>query len=325
MVGRVFGVLLAVAVTLATLPASAETRLRVLTLNMEGGRLHTGQPLTDSIAAIRASGADVIALQEAWPAPDDSHDEALAPGDEPSVALALARALGLHVQVLEGPEVRGANAVLSRHPIRSVLPSGLGVRIGVGPDVVTVFSLHLPHAPYQPYQLLGIPYADGPFLRTADEAVTAAKAARGASLDALERDLAASGDGPVIVAADFNEPSHLDWTRRAAALGRNPVEVPWPSTRRMEKLGFSDVFRAAHPDEIGRPGFTWTPLPGMPEHHDRIDFIFARGQGLRIVSASVLGEAGAQSDIAVTPWPSDHRGVVAEVSFGVPPLLAAVD
>jgi exodeoxyribonuclease III len=320
--GPFLGVLLVMAAALLAVPAFAEIRLKVLTLNLEGGRLHVGRPLADSIAAIRAADADVIALQEAWPAPDDAHDEALAPGDEPSIALSIARALGLQVRVLEGPSARGVSAVLSRHPIAAVLPSGLGVRIDVGSRAMSVFSLHLQHAPYQPYQLLGIPYQGAPFLRTAEEAVAAAEAARGGCLDALERDLAAAGDGPVIVAGDFNEPSHRDWTRRAAALGVHPVPVGWPTTRRLESMGFIDAYRMAHPDEIAKPGFTWTVLPAAREHHDRIDFIFGRGSGLAIESAAVFGEPGSQSDIAFAPWPSDHRGVLATLRFSAPPAVS---
>ena len=62
---------------------------------------------------------------------------------------------------------------------------------------------------------------------------------------------------PVIVTGDFNSPSHLDYTK--AAIGLRPAlidEVPWPVSQRMLAAGFTDSFRAAHPDPVARPGLT---------------------------------------------------------------------
>ena len=51
------------------------------------------------------------------------------------------------------------------------------------------------------------------------------------------------------------------------------------------------------------------------DHHDRIDFVFARGDDLTVEDASIVGEAEPQAQIVVDPWPSDHRAVVATVGF----------
>jgi hypothetical protein len=79
-----------------------------------------------------------------------------------------------------------------------------------------------------------------------------------------------------------------------------------------------DAFRVAWPDEVAKPAFTWTPTtePTDPEdHHDRIDFVFARGGNLEVLSAGIVGEKAPEADLVVTPWPADHRAVMAKVKF----------
>jgi exodeoxyribonuclease III len=220
--------------------------------------------------------------------------------------------------------VRGVDAVLSRFPITGATQSGLGVRIDLGRREAMVFNLHLEPSPYQPYQLTGIPHHGALVLTSEREAVDAATATRGQTISQLERDLAGLDGEPVFITGDFNEPSFRDWTARAAARGRHPLPVAWPATRRIEALGFTDTYRAAFPDEIARPGFTWTVLPDAREHHDRIDFIFARGPGLAVESAAVLGERASEADLVLVPWPSDHRAVMATVRFGGDAVRSAV-
>jgi exodeoxyribonuclease III len=94
--------------------------------------------------------------------------------------------------------------------------------------------------------------------------------------------------------------------------------VEWPTTVAIESQGFVDAFRTANPDVAAKPAFTWTPTgdPSDPEdHHDRIDFVFARGAGLTVEEAHVVGEKSPEADIVVSPWPSDHRAIVAKVRF----------
>jgi exonuclease III len=83
-------------------------------------------------------------------------------------------------------------------------------------------------------------------------------------------------------------------------------------------MGFVDAFREVHPDPVRRPAFTWTPTSSPTvkwDHHDRIDFILARGDDLSVENASIVGEKHPEADIVVTPWPSDHRAVAATVRF----------
>jgi len=46
-------------------------------------------------------------------------------------------------------------------------------------------------------------------------------------------------------------------------------------------------------------------------HHDRIDFVYYKGKGVNVTDAKVIGENEENADIVVSPYPSDHRAVVA--------------
>jgi exodeoxyribonuclease-3 len=182
-----------------------------------------------------------------------------------------------------------------------------------------MLTAHFDDSPYQPYQLLDIEYGDAPFIKTAAEAIEWAEKTRGGAVDILLKAAAETTDAAAIfIAGDFNEPSHRDWTDATVAAGLQPVAVEWPATSKIEKAGFVDTFRAANPDPVAKPAFTWTPTgdPKDPEdHHDRIDFLFAKAQGLKVLSAGIVGEKSPEADVVVTPWPSDHRASVATVEF----------
>ena len=58
-------------------------------------------------------------------------------------------------------------------------PNDTGVVIEVDGRRVAVFNIHPDDYPYQPFQLLDIPYYGQPGLDTAEQAVRAAQATRG--------------------------------------------------------------------------------------------------------------------------------------------------
>jgi endonuclease/exonuclease/phosphatase family metal-dependent hydrolase len=307
-----------IAAALIAAPAGAET-LRVMSFNIWGGGANEGKGIEETVAAIRAAGADVVGLQETRLEPDPcTATDCAATGD--SVAPAIAAALGWHVHdQTAGNAALWANAVISRYPIGAVSPNDLGVAIDVNGRTVWLYNIHLDDEPYQPYQLLGIEYGPAPFLATAAGAVDFANRTRGPALDLLQADLvAADGAAAVFVTGDFNEPSVLDWTPAAVAAGQKPLAVDWPTTGRLMALGFVDAYRAVHPDPVAKPAFTWTPRydeAATDDHPDRIDFVFVRGEGVTVTEAAIVGEDGPRSDIVALPWPSDHRAVVVEVQF----------
>jgi exodeoxyribonuclease III len=255
---------------------SAAETVRVMSFNLWHGGDAGKQPLDQSAAAIRAAQADVVGLQE-------THGFERAKGEErPDHGPVLARQLGWHYL-----DQGARTGILSRWPVvtNTAARWGAVIRHPSG-RTFHVFNAHLAHAPYQPYQLLGIPYANAPFVKTAEEAVEAARRARGGQVQRLLGELkpALAAGGAVFLTGDFNEPSHQDWTPRAARAGRCPMEVRYPTTLSLSQAGLRDAFRLAHPDEVAVPGHTWTPTtrPDDPkDRHDRIDYVFTAGRGLR--------------------------------------------
>ncbi|SDI59445.1 hypothetical protein SAMN05421869_106213 [Nonomuraea jiangxiensis] len=134
---------------------------------------------------------------------------------------------------------------------------------------------------------------------------------------------------PVVLTGDFNSPSHLDWTRAVADAREDvPFAVNWPVSAALAKAGLHDTYREAHSDPVAVAGFTWTP--GGPETdahevYDRIDWVLRAGPS-RTIDSTVVGETGgANVGVGLSPYPTDHRGVVStlDVEPAVPPVLAA--
>lgn len=298
---------------------SPPLRLTVMTFNMRGAGANEGKSIDETVAVIRRFKPDIVGLQEVRR--ESVPCTSTCPPDGPSVAGDIAKALGYHVyEQQQENEALWANAVISKFPIKRSTSNDLGVVLDAGDREIAILNVHLTDFPYQPYQALGIPYDDAPFLHTNDELVAAAKSARGAALNLLMADLASLGDaGAVFITGDFNEPSHWDWTARAVEIGRHPLQVTYPSALRLEEAGFVDTYRNFFKDEIAAPGSTWTPTTSpddTDDHHDRIDYIFVRAANVKVESSVVVGEESAESDIGLSPWPSDHRAVVTTVLLG---------
>lgn len=311
--------LILAALACAPLPARADTVLTVMTFNTWGGGANEGKSIEETAAVIRAAGADIVGIQETRKEGQGCSEESCPPESE-SVAAKLAQALGFHYyDQAKINDALWANAILSRYPIGAATPNDLGVAIEVEGRRVIAFNIHFTDFPYQPYQVVGIPYGDAPFLKTGAEAAHAAGKARGSGVALLVEDFkAAEGADAAFVFGDFNEPSHRDWTARTAAAGRHPFAVDFPTARAVEEQGFVDAYRAAHPDEVAKPGYTWEAIARPADfevHHDRIDYVFARGASLAVEQVRIFGEKTPEADVVVTPWPSDHRAVVATVRF----------
>lgn len=273
------------------------------------------------VEAIRLADADIVGLQE----PDGR-------------TLEIAAAAGY-------PYADTRRHILSKYPL---FDSGLGVTAAttapvyfiagldrdavhawalVAPGrVVAVANTHLTSDPYSPEMI-----RDGATLEQVleGEAETRLPEAQ-ALVDGLGQ-LAAQGV-PVILTGDFNATSHLDWTAAVQAT-RPAVKFPvnWPASRLMETALLRDTFREAHPDPVAVPGLTWTPGRPWPvkpanETEDRIDSIYAGNT--KVLSSVLLGEPGNPAvTLSVTPYPSDHRGVLTtlEVVPAAAPALISVE
>ena len=255
--------------------------------------------------AIRASGADVVGIEEGG-------------GEIPQIAHALGwRYYDIRMQIV------------SRLPL--VDPpdgNGLYTYVEVSPGrVVAMENVHLPSAPYGPVWV-----KHG---KTAAQVIAMEKRVR---LPAIQPDLAAArtlhARGiPTFLTGDFNSPSFRDWT--TATVGTEPwrnYPLRWPVSAAVEADGFTDSFRAVHPNPVKTPGLTWPThrtIPGVDlflgEPKDRIDFVFSRDA--KAVASTIVGEPGAPGVSAtVAPWPSDHRLVVStfRVRGATPPALVTV-
>ena len=280
-----------------------ESTLRVMSYNIHrGGVVLLKQPLSQTAKAIQLAKADIVGIQETKSPRGDTLED-------------LAKLLGWNHDMGKGSNI------LTRYEIVDSLYKGVKVKLDSGRHAY-VFNVHLSSHPYQPYQLLEIRPSwhkhtnNITFIKTEAEAIEWAKKARGAEIGKVLRQVKSIPDKevPVFVVGDFNEPSHLDWTEAAARIGRHPIKVAYPTSTEMARAGFSDSYRTIYPDEMKNPGLTWSPKYKADDprtHLDRIDFVYFKGNGLKVTNVKIIGENKENADMVVTPYPSDHRAVVA--------------
>ena len=301
--------LILIAISLSFAKVHAE-EIRVMSFNIWHGGDAGGQPLSQTIKAIRAAKADIVGLQE-------THGHA-ANGVRRDNGQQIADVLGWNYF-----DQGDRTGILSRFPIEAATEKKWGVEIEYSAGKTLLFAnAHFPSSPYQPYQLLNIPYGNAPFITTEAQAIEWANKSRGANVGRLLLDLEPSlkKGTPIVLTGDFNEPSFQDWTPRAVDAKLCPIEVSFPATKRVTSAGFVDAWRAVHPDEVKSPGWTWTPTtaPDDPkDKHDRIDFVFVTAAHIEVTKCERVAEPG-NSEITVAPWPSDHRAVVATIEIQTP-------
>jgi hypothetical protein len=85
-----------------------------------------------------------------------------------------------------------------------------------------------------------------------------------------------------------------------------------------------DSYREVYPDPVLKPGNIWSPVFQGREPQDRIDMIYFKGRGLKVVTSAVFTtdvestQGSWESPTAVTrknTWPSDHAAVVFTFQF----------
>ena len=140
----------------------------------------------------------------------------------------------------------------------------------------------------------------------------------------------------VMIGGDFNEPSHLDWTRETKDLyDHHGLIIPWTVTLELDNAGFLDSYRVRYPDILKYPGFTypsdnkdmtarkltWAP---KADERERIDYIFYYPDPkLVLKDAIIFGPSGCivknqrveekSKDKFLKPagvWPTDHKGLL---------------
>ena len=283
-------------------PAPSPVQLRVMTFNIWlGGDV---VDFSKVIAAINAAQADVVGLQEAE-------------GNTHRIA-----------EALHWPYWSDRLHVVSRFPLIDP-PEAHGEYVLAQVRPGQVFALANEHLTSDPY---------GPYLvrsrQTLAQVLANERATRVPEMDAALTAIrpALSRAIPTFMTGDFNTPSALDWTPAVDAVrGDVHYPVPWPVTRAIARAGFTDTYRAIHPDPVANPGITWTfgyPFPRRAANEviDRIDFVQA-SPGVQVLDSGIVGPSGTPDvTYSVDPYPSDHRAVVSTVRFtpGVPAPFASV-
>lgn len=265
---------------------SNSLHISVMTFNIENGGEQVD--FAKVIEAIKQSNADVVGIQEAW-------------GNIPKLAQALAWKYYDKQQ-----------HIISRYPLYEAKNSHhvyLFVEVLPG-KMVAIANLHLPDESYSPDLIKA-----GKSISVIEENERINRLPTALPfIQALA--LLAKNGMPVFLTGDFNSPSHLDWH-----------QFKWPVSEIIAKNHLKDSYREKFPDVKKHPGYTWPAARPVinnaidhfnPSKNDipvRIDFIFIGGNS-RVLESHIVGEQG--SDVAVMPWPSDHRALVSR--FDVTPV-----
>ena len=274
----------------ASLPQWDGRPLKVLAWNIWHGGRRKGRDegVQRVVEVIQQSGADIVLMQETY-------------GSGPRISGRLGFDYFLRSSNL---------SVMSRFPLGEVHRLGPafrfgGVTIELRPgQELQAYSLWINHLPSVSSQL-----AEG---ATGEELAAADAETRGRELDVILGELLPhlerSPGVPVLVGGDFNSGSHLDWTAEAAELPNHHGRVvAWPASSSMARAGFIDTFRAAHPSSLEALGRTWSP-EFADSHQERIDYVYARGDGWRVLDSEVLDEHPRG-------WPSDHAAVLSTLAL----------
>ncbi|MEA1877374.1 MAG: endonuclease/exonuclease/phosphatase family protein [Bacteroidota bacterium] len=120
-------------------------------------------------------------------------------------------------------------------------------------------------------------------------------------LKQMNSEIKESEDVPVIMAGDYNSPSHFDWGELTARMHDDRI-IEWPVSSQMEGAGMIDAYRYVHPDPLAYPGKTWSPI-FKKAWQDRIDYVYFKGSNLVPISAEVV-------NTYIDIFPSDHAAVL---------------
>ncbi len=258
-----------------------------------------GSSIEKTAETIVKSNAHIVGIQEAM-------------RKNSNTAIAIADSLGWYSY-----QSNQSATIISKYPIVKTSDSGKGVKIKVEENqFVWIFNVHLHYCPYEPYQLNGIEYCEGPLLSTASEAIMSAWRTRGDEVTCVIEEIkeVQNENCPIFLTGDFNEPSWLDWTENAAKMNLCKMKVEWPATKNFSlQANMKDSYRTFYPSEVENPGHTWTTLPETEKYQevpDRIDFVFYWGNNVYLKHSQIVGESVKFSDIVIENYPSDHRAVL---------------
>jgi len=279
------------------IPAPAD--LKVMAWNIWHGGREDGPEVGPArvVDVIRASGADLVAMQETYGSGE-----------------LISEALGFHFHP------RGTNvSIHSRYPIVEDL--------SVFEEFQCVGALiELPDSSRVAFYSIWLPYdaeiwAPGTRDASRPETMLAACQASAKSLDEIWSGIRKRLSDPkyadvsIVVAGDFNSMSHFDYGE--VGFDQYEAVVVWPTSQVLTRAGFRDSYRECNPRIDRTADSTWTPR--FPEQEqDRIDFVYYRSTEWRAAESRVLRDHpdGFPSDHAAllsvlrktdTPLPTEQR------------------
>jgi exonuclease III len=225
-------------------------------------------------------------------------------------------------------KAQGDVAIFSKFPFGKNAAKQWGYQMRLSNNKsVWLFNCHLAPYPYGPWQLnhpkqkVCDPSKPDCIKRVVEDQRTAREPMVLDILDSISR-LPSDSKDNVLITGDFNEPSHLDWTKEAMAKKLHVAVVPWPTSIQFEKAGFIDSYRKLYPNPAEHPGITWScyaphESKGI-DYNDRLDFIYYSGKEVTPVKTITIGPTGGKikEDIEIDvdtkgyKYPSDHRAIM---------------
>ncbi len=319
--------------------------LKVLQLNIWGEGTSVLGGFEAMVGEIISTEADLIALSEVR----NYNDESLA---ERLVNAMAEKGYTYYSERSEGSGILSRFPILSQealYPLTNDQGSITKAMIKAPSGPIAFYSAHLDYTHYACYlprgydgitwKRLSAPILDAGTILEQNEQSMRDEAIAVFVRDALEEH---KKGNTVLLAGDFNEPSHLDWGEASKDLfDHNGTVVPWQNSIKLMENGFLDAYRAKYPDPVTHPGLTWAAnntdvkldkLVWTPEadDRDRIDFIhYFPNKQLTLKDVVIVGPVGSIAkgkriktnpglDKIVAPkgiWPSDHKAVLATFEF----------
>jgi endonuclease/exonuclease/phosphatase family metal-dependent hydrolase len=276
--------------------------LSVLSMNQWMGGSEVDDSTAKTVRAINEFGADIVGFQES------SSD----------AGQKVAKSLGWYYW--QSRDIAFISRYLIVSPGSKANARWGNIRVAIdnagtvnGP-FVNVWNVHLSPDFYGPYATCFDGKSESGVL--ADEERSERPSQIRNVLSLMKPELDNANNDPVILVGDFNAPSHLDYTegRRSANCGY--AGIRWPTSVQPINAGLTDSFRVAHTDPVARPGITWSPTflvnEGRPEPKDRIDFIYYKGNKLRVRESEnvLIGNPKPKPNQRANLWPSDHWAVL---------------
>uniref|UniRef100_A0AC34FA71 Endonuclease/exonuclease/phosphatase domain-containing protein n=1 Tax=Panagrolaimus sp. ES5 TaxID=591445 RepID=A0AC34FA71_9BILA len=297
--------------------------LRILTFNTWyfGKKVENG--LDKIVKHIKLLKPDIVALQEIQTA---------------SLFKEFLKKLGTEWSGITTPNEYPDIGIITKHTIDdktlSITPCnksmGVNIQLKNSSEIISFWGMHLDHHSYGPY-------AANNRLVTKMEQIFSGESTKNKTgrqdnihelLQTKEFMMAIEDSGkiPVIVAGDFNTPSHLDWIKENKEIHAGWI-IQWPATYLLHsKTGLIDSFREIYPSPIETPGDTWTTINrygpewdfSIPDTLDRIDYILYKSRRLKPFKSFVYSGNELLQQVPnheKNDYPSDHNAVVTDFSW----------